>query len=110
MAQVFKINGTSLTYITRGDWEDDYDQQAHDGNTPILRWRRHTMRAPDGMTAAEFDTLYALEGQKVSITTTNYEDRNSDYKTYYGCDLERVAGRHDGPLVYDVVLDLMVRV
>jgi hypothetical protein len=58
---------------------------------------------------AEFDQLTALEGQQVTVTTTNYADRNGDYVTYYGCDLERVSCRHESINAEDVTVEFWVR-
>lgn len=109
MAQQHKINGTTINRITSANWEDGGQSQGLDGYTPLDSWRRHTWRS-NVMTVTEFDTLYALEGQKVSITTTDYSDRNGDYLTYYNVDLERVGGRHEGPRIVDFVAEFLVRV
>jgi len=109
MAQTFQINGSNLTYIAGADWPDQAGTQALDGDAPLLRWRRHVW-STNVMSASEWDTLAALEGQKVSITTTDYSDRNSDYATYYGCDFERLSGRHEGPVFVDVRAEFMVRI
>ena len=111
MPQVFRINSTEISRITHGDWLDEPgDAQALDGVTPLARWRRHTWRA-EVLSAAEWNTLAALEGQKVSITTPDYGDRNAaDYVSYYGADFERLEGRHEGPVMMGVSADFLVRV
>jgi hypothetical protein len=110
MAKDFIINSTTINYVTKADWEDGAADPGLDGYTSLTRWRRHVWRAPEGMPAIEFDTLFALEGQKVNVVTTDYDNRNSDYKTYYGADLKRVSGRHTGPIMVDVSLEFLVRV
>lgn len=111
MAQDFKINGTTVSRIVKGDWTDEPgDSQALDGVTPLSRWRRHRWLA-DVLSASEWNTLSALEGAKVSITTPDYSDRNAaDYVTFYNCDFENLSGSHDGPVITGVSADFLVRV
>ena len=110
MAQIFQVNGTNLTHITRGDWQEEPEGDYLNGKAIHNRWRRHILQA-NVTTAAEFDTLYALEGQKISLTTTNYFDRNSaNYVTYYGAEVKRVSGQHEGPIMRDVQIECLVRI
>ena len=111
MAQEFVINGTTISRITKGDWVDEPgDSQSLDGVTLLARWRRHTWRA-DVLSAAEWNTLRALEGAKVSITTPAYDDRNgADYRAYYQVDFERLDGSHDGPVFTGVTAEFLVRI
>jgi hypothetical protein len=110
MAQTFAINGTEIERVTSPDWVDDAgDRQSLDGNTPLTRWRRVVARA-DVLTMAEWDTLRALEGQKVSITIPPYQNRNAaDWKTYYAADFDRLDGRQDGPAFTGVTAEFLVR-
>lgn len=108
MAQQHKLNGTNINYIERPDWQTKPVAQALNGVTPIERWARHIWRT-NTMAVSEFDTIHVLEGQKVSLTTTNRIDRNGDYITYYGADLERVSGRHRGPVMTNVTVEFLVR-
>ena len=109
MAQDFKINATTFARITHADWADDSAGSGLDGTTARLRWVRHVWSAPEGMTAAEYDALFAFQGQRVTLTTTNYEDRNGDFIPYYGAVCERVDGVHSGPVVAGVVAEFRVR-
>lgn len=109
MAQIFKINGVTYSYITKGDWSDTADNQALDGNTPVRRWRKHTLKA-DIMPMSEFNTLHALEGQRVSITTPAYSDRNGDYVTYCGSMLTKITAQHQSINAANVTIDLLVKV
>lgn len=104
MAQTFIINSTTLSYITAGDWDDTPDNQALDGVTAMLRLRRHILKA-QAMPESEFDTLTGLLGTQVSLTTTDYIDRNGAYKTYYGCNFDDLRGRHSGPNMVDVIAE-----
>lgn len=111
MAQSFAINGTIIARLTKGDWTDEPgDSQSLAGVTPLARWRRHRWQA-DVLSAAEWDVLSALQGQKVSITTPDYSDRNAaDYVTFWGCDFEGLSGEHSGPVFTGVTAEFMVRV
>lgn len=109
MAQIFKLNGITFSRVTRADWQDDSAGAGLDGTTARQRWVRHTWQAQEGLTAAEFDSLYALEGQRVALTTTNYSDRNGDFVTYRGASCMRVDGRHEANLVIGVMAEFMVR-
>lgn len=111
MPQDFKINSTTISRIVKGDWLDEPgDSQALNGVTPLARWRRHRWMA-DVLSASEWNTLSALEGAKVSITTPAYDDRNAtDYVQYFGCDFEGLSGSHDGPVFTGVTAEFMVRV
>lgn len=93
MAQDFKINGTTLAYVMTGEWREVEVDSALDGQTVHNRWREHVWQT-GVMETSEFDGLYALEGQKVAIVTTNYANRNGDYKQYYGAELRRITARH----------------
>lgn len=108
MAQQVQINGITYTYLNAPDWSDSADSQALDGVTPFLRWHKHTIKT-NIMPMTEFDRLYALEGQAVALTTTNYLDRNGDYITYYGAILESVTGKHESINAADVVATFRVR-
>jgi len=112
MAQEFVINGTTVSRITKGDWVDEPgDSQALDGVTPLARWRRLIWRAPEVLSASEWNTLRALEGSRVSVTAPPYNDRNAaDYQTYYGANFERLDGSHDGPVFTGVTAEFLVRI
>jgi len=109
MAQLHAINGTSINYIGQPDWIDTPQGEFLNGETLQSRWRGHTWAA-NVMTESEFNFLYALEGQKVSLLTTKHNDRNGDYITYYGVDFRQITGTHDGPRFIDVQLNFMIRV
>lgn len=108
MAQTFQINGSNLTYIGKADWPTELSGAGLDGLSPKGRWVKHVWQA-DVMTAAEYDTLFGFEGHKVSITTTDYYDRNGDYKTYYSVDFESINGSHNGPVFENVTMEFRVR-
>lgn len=109
MTRIFALNGASKSYINTADWSDQPDSQALVGATPTRRRRRHTWRA-EIMPMAEFLAIQALEGERVSLTTTNYNDRNGDYVTYYGAEIDQASGRHESVNMVDVVVEFWVGV
>jgi hypothetical protein len=104
----FVVNNTHIERITRGDWTDAPAGVGLDGKTGRQRWVSHVWQS-NVMSAEEFNSLYSLEGQKVSIKTTNYADRNGDYITYYGVDFKRISGEHAGPIFTGVTCEFLVR-
>lgn len=107
--QQFKVNSVTVTYVRRADWLDTIVDENLDGTTIRNRWRGHRWQS-NAMTAAEFDTLFALQGQKVVLTTTNYSDRNADYKIYYDAELLNIRAAHRGPVREDILIEFRVRV
>jgi hypothetical protein len=109
MAQDIALNGVAIPRLTTANWTDDPSSAGLDGSTPRLRWRRVTVGA-EVLTAAEFNTIYALEGQRVSVDLPDYSDRNAaNYKRYYGALLQRVSGEHSGPAFAGVTAEFLVR-
>lgn len=109
MARVFELNGTELDYVTGADWQDTAEAGSLAGVSPLRRRRRHVWRARV-MPMAEFLSLQAQEGALAAITTTNYSDRNGDYVTYYGAEIERVSCRHEATNAEEVTVEFLVRV
>jgi len=103
------INGTAMTYIGKADWKDQPVGMFLTGEVVMNRYRGHTWQA-NVMTAADFDILYALEGQQVNLTTTNYSDRNGDHITYYNVLFLKISGQHNGPVVENVRADFNILV
>ena len=110
MATDFKINGTTYTYLINVQWADSQPAEAFDGTYSYVRWRTLQARGDEAVTQAEFDSLYALEGQAVSVTCSPWENPAADYVTYYQARIKRVASRHAGPLHTGVVAEIEVRV
>lgn len=108
MAQVFKMNGVTISYIQRGDWTNSPVKEALDGNLARQRWIKHIWLG-EAMPVSEFDSLFALEGQRVSITTTDYNDRNGDYLQYFGVQFQKISGEHISILMENVRLEFLVR-
>lgn len=106
----FILNSTTISRLTRLDWQDGPgDNPALSGTTATARWRR-LVCAADVLSAAEWNALRAVEGQQCRITAPPYADRNAAWQTYYGAILERLDGRHEGPVVTGVTAEFMVRV
>lgn len=108
MAQVFQINGTNLSYPIKADWQPAPVNQSLNGLTPHDRWTPHTLVA-EWMPATEFDTLYGYQGAIVSLTTTNFDNRNSDYKVYFGVEFKSISGEHVGPIFQNVTMEFLIR-
>ena len=107
---MFYLNGSSIPRLTRPDWVDaPADSPALSGATATARWRR-LVCAADVLSASEWNALRAVEGQQCRITAPPYTDRNAAWQTYYGAVLERLEGRHEGPIVTGVTAEFMVRV
>lgn len=110
MAITFAINGTTITYIVDADWSEPTPQnQALGGKTSHDRYIGHTWRSPEIMTITDFQNLSDLEGQRVTIQTTNFYDRNSQ-KTYYGVHLLEVRGNHESLTFRGVECRFLIRV
>lgn len=107
---MFALNGVSISRLTRLDWQDSGgDNQALSGYTATARWRRLVGQA-DVLSGAEWNALRAVEGQAVNITAPPYADRNATWQVYYGAVLDRLDGRHEGPVVTGVTAEFVVRV
>lgn len=106
----FYLNTTSISRLTRLDWQDSGgDSQALSGYTATARWRRLVGQA-DVLSAAEWNALRAVHGQTVTLFAPPYTDPNGDWQAYYGAVLERLEGRHEGPVVTGVTVEFGVRI
>ena len=109
MAQQHDINGTNVNHVT-AVWSDRPVNSFLNGKTTANRWRSHRWTS-NVMTESEFNTLEALEGQTVSITTTKYSDRNNtNYVTYYDVKFLSITGTHSGPRFEGVSMEFAVLV
>lgn len=109
MATDFKINNTTFIYLNSAAWTDPQPAEVFDGTYTYPRWRGLTARADEAMPQAEFDSLFALQGQAVSVTCPPYGNPAGDYVTYYQARLVRVSSRHAGPLHSSVTAEFEVR-
>ncbi len=101
----FEINGTALTYIQSANWDDMNLTQKLDGTTLINNHQQHTW-GTNIMTASEFDSLFALQGQRVRIRTIDIDGRLS-FKDYMG-DFLSINGTHQGVNFAGVSLKFLV--
>jgi len=109
MAQQFAINGQTLDYITEATWDETPVSAPLAGGTTFNRWRVHRW-ATNVMPAAEFELIRQSLGAGVTLTTTDYDDLNGDYVTYYSATLDRLSGEHAGPVYVAVSAEFEVRV
>jgi hypothetical protein len=109
MAQIHSVNGNTISYIGKADWQDKPAATYLTGQNAVSRHRKHILQS-NVMPASEWNTLEALEGQLVTIVTTDYTDRNNaNYKTYYGVRFTALAGKHDGPNMTNVRFEFLVK-
>jgi hypothetical protein len=105
-----KIDGTNINFVNSAHWLQPVIDQSLDLIAVHQKVRRHTWTA-GVMTAAEWSTVLAKRGSVVSITTTDVNDRNADYITYYGVKVQSVTfRRHEGPNMRGVEMEFLVRV
>lgn len=109
MAQQFQFNGSNITHGIEANWDEIPLDMPLAGGTVFNRFRRHSWQA-GVLTAAEFVAMRAQLGKAVSLTTTDYSDRNSDFVTYYGATLDRLSGEHSGPVYVGVSAEFTARV
>src|SRR5512147_1995944 len=102
-----QINGTTYTYLMQPNRDDALQSQALSGGTATNRWALHTIKT-NIMPMTEFNNLFALQGQAVTLYTTDYSSRNS-YRTYYKAVLESVTGSHESINAANVVATFRVR-
>ena len=109
MAKIFQINGQGLGYVTEANWQESPVDSPLVGGTVFNRHRRHLWQT-NVMPAAEFETIRGRLGQAVSLTTTDYDNPNGDFVTYYAATLDRLGGEHAGPVYLGVTAEFTVRV
>lgn len=108
MAQIFKINGTTIEYIQKADWENAPAGEALDGQTARQRWVKHIWQS-NVMPVSEFDTIFSLEGETVTLITTNFNDRNGDYIQYFGVQFSKIVNQHVSVLMESIRCEFLVR-
>ncbi len=95
MAQIHDIDGTALSYISSAPWAQPVNSESLNLIAVHNRWRRHTWNS-NVMTTAEWATLIGKRGSVVSITTTDPDDPNGDYVTYFGVYVRNITfSSHD---------------
>lgn len=110
MAQVHDIDGIVLNYISQAPWDQLVNSQSLDLITVHNRWRRHIWNS-NVMTTAEWATLIGKRGSIVSITTTDPDDPNGDYVTYYEAIVRSISfGNHDSLNIRGAKVEFLVKV
>lgn len=111
MAQVHDIDGTTLNYISHAHWFQAANSQSFDLIAVHERYRKHTWLGGNAMTTTEWATIIGKRGSIVSITTTNPDDPNGDYVTYYDAIIRNITfGRHDSLNIIGARVEFLVRV
>jgi len=101
----FEINSTPLTFIAAAQWNDLNLTSKVDGQVLINNYQRHTW-GTNVMAMAEYDLLFALQGQKVSISTIDIDTRNT-FRIYQAI-LQDVNGTQAGINMVGVSLRFLV--
>jgi len=107
MAIQAQFNGNDIEVTAH--WEDTPANEGLDGKTPFNRWRRHIWRA-DVVSMDLWVSLFVLQGQYLTLTTSDYANRNGDYASYPVAVLERLTGRHESVNMTGVTAEFLVRV
>ena len=112
MATDHKIDGTTYSYIETANWRENAirDGRALDQQTTTSAFRTMVWTTSI-MPISEFDTLYALEGTKVTLTTVDYTNRDSgSFATYYGAVLRSIQANHESTNITSLNVEFRVRV
>lgn len=110
MAQVHSIDGVTVNYVSQATW----DQPTQELSLNLIQvhnaWRLHIWLS-NVMTATEWATMRGKRGSNVTIVTTDPDDPNGDYVTYYGAIVRDVSqGRHESLNLRGVRVDFLVKV
>lgn len=109
MAFTPQIDGSDIDYISNIDWDHRTSQTSLNLITVFNRERVCTWSS-DTMPMAEWATLIGKRGSIVSVTTTDPDDRNADFVTYYGARLRSVTQRNHSSLnAQGVKVEFLVR-
>lgn len=104
-----QVDGSDINYISNIDWSGPTTQQSLDLISVFSRCRVCTWSV-DTMPMAEWATLISKRGSVVSLTTTDPDDRNADFVTFYGARLLDVTKRNHASLnAQGVQVEFLVR-
>ena len=110
MAQVHDIDGTTINYISQAPWQQPVNSQSLDLIAVHNRPRIHTWLS-NVMTTTEWSTLIGKRGSIVSITTTDPDDPNGDYVTYYNAIIRNITfASHDSLNIRGAKIEFLVKV
>ncbi len=110
MATQHKIDGTSINHVSQASWvQPNVDQSL---NAIELHSRKQThIWLADIMPMATWQTLIGKRGSLVSLITTDPDNANGDYVTYYGVVVREVTkGAHDSRNARGVRCEFLVKV
>ena len=106
----FDIDGTTLNYIGQAVWSQPQVETSLDLIAVHNRHQVHTWSA-NVMSASEWATLIGKRGSLVSITTTDADDEDGSFVTYYNVRVDDVSARaHDSLNVVGVQVRFLVLV
>ena len=97
MAFTPQIDGSDIDYISNIDWNEPTSQRSLNLISVFNRWRTCVWTV-DTMPMTEWQTLIGKRGSIVSLTTTDPDDRNAAYVTYYGVRVKSVSKRNHASL------------
>lgn len=93
MAFTPQIDGTDVDYISNIDWSEVTRQTSLDLISVFERWRICNWSV-DQMPMTDWAILIGKRGSIVSLTTTDPDDRNADFVTFYGARIQGVTKRN----------------
>ncbi len=110
MAQVHDIDGTTVNFISQATWNRAVNSQSLNLIAVHNKHRIHTWLS-NVMTAAEWTTFRGKRGNIVSITTTDPDDPNGNYVTYFGAIIRSVSqGNHNSLNFEGVRIEFLINV
>lgn len=93
MAFAPQIDGVAVNHISNIDWSNTTSQTSLDLISVFNRLRVCTWTV-DQMPMTDWATLIGKRGSIVALTTTDPDDRNADFVTYYGARVRDVTLRN----------------
>jgi len=110
MAQVHDIDDTPINYISQAPCDQPTNAQSLNLIAVHNRWRKHFWNS-NVMTTTEWATLIGKRGSIVSITTTDPDNPNGDYVTYYGAIVKNIShSSHTSLNIHGVKVEFLVKV
>lgn len=109
MAFIPQIDGTNVAHISNIDWSETTRQTSLDLISVFNRWRI-CIWSVDQMPMSDWATLIGKRGSIVSITTTDPNNRNADFVTFYGARVQDVTkSNHLSLNAQGVKIEFLVR-
>ena len=109
MAQIHNIDGTTVNFISQAVWNQPANSQSLDLIAIHNKWRSHTWLS-NIMTAAEWATFRGKRGNIATITTTDPDDPNGDYITYFNVIVKNVSpGNHESLNFSGVRVEFLIK-